>query len=197
MPIEETTPTARSEVTLSEITAETVRAVCRLAVRDEQQGFVAPNAVSIAQAHFSEHAWFRAIMAGDTPVGFVMLHDEPEKPVYFLWRFMIDARYQGLGFGRRGLERLVQHVRTRPGAVELLTSVVQAPGGPQGFYESLGFELTGDYEEGEAVLRLDLSGDTRPGRPSTAPRHERGACDGQSARGRGGRQGGQPRGEDP
>jgi hypothetical protein len=31
--------------------------------------------VSIAQVHFRPEAWFRAICADDTPVGFVMLYD--------------------------------------------------------------------------------------------------------------------------
>ena len=75
-----------------------------------------------------------------------------------LWRFMIDARWQGMGFGRQAMELLIDHVRTRPKAKELLTSVLQAPGGPQGFYEKLGFALTGEYEEGEAMMSLPLSG---------------------------------------
>jgi len=145
-----------SKVTLREVTADTVRTICRLDVHEAQRQFVAPNAVSIAQAYFSEHAWFRAIYAGKTPVGFLMLEDQPEKPEYYLWRFMIDARYQGMGFGRRALELLIEHVRTRPGATELLTSVHQAEGGPQRFYERIGFALTGEYEEGEAVMRLRL-----------------------------------------
>ena len=117
---------------------------------------MAPNSVSIAQAYFSEYAWFRAIYADDTPVGFVMLYDRPDKPEYFLWRFMIDARWQGMGFGKRAMALLIAYVKTRPDARELFTSVHQAEGGPQGFYEKLGFSLTGRYEEGEAVLRLPL-----------------------------------------
>lgn len=148
--------TQDSQVTLREITADTVRAICKLAVREDQQKFVAPNAVSIAQAHFADTAWFRAIYAGDTPVGFAMLDDQPDKPEYFLWRFMIDARYQGMSFGRRALELLVAHVRTRPNATELLTSVQPGEGGPLPFYEKLGFELTGEIDDGEAVLRLKL-----------------------------------------
>lgn len=143
-------------MTLREITEDTVRDVCALSVQDEQKRFVAPNAVSIAQAHFSNHAWFRAIYADETLVGFLMLEDRPEKPEYYLWRFMIDARWQGAGFGRRAMELLIKHVRGRPNATELLTSVLQAEGGPQGFYETLGFELTGQYDEGEAMMRLTL-----------------------------------------
>ncbi|WP_019506054.1 N-acetyltransferase [Pleurocapsa sp. PCC 7319] len=149
-------PSNRSKVTLREITADSVRTICNLSVRDEQQKFVAPNAMSIAQAYFSEYAWFRAIYADTTPVGFLMLEDKPEESEYYLWRFMIDARYQGMGFGRRSLLLLIDRVKTRPNATELLTSVVQGEGSPQGFYEKLGFKLTGEYEEEEAIMRLIL-----------------------------------------
>lgn len=153
-----TRPTAKSQVTLREVTADSVRAICGLSVREDQQGFVAPNAVSIAEAHFSAFAWFRAIYADEIPVGFAMVEDQPEKAEYYLWRFMIDARYQKLGLGRQAMQLLIAHVATRPDATEFLTSVVQAEGGPQGFYESLGFKLTGEIEEGEAMLRLPLPG---------------------------------------
>lgn len=143
-------------VTLREITAETLGSILRLKVATEQEGFVANNAVSIAQAHFSNYAWFRAIYADETPVGFVMLHDEPEKPEYYLWRYMIDARYQRMGFGRQALQQLIEHVKTRPNATELLLSYVQKEGGPQPFYESLGFEHTGRIVDGEVEMRIAL-----------------------------------------
>ncbi|MBE9046810.1 GNAT family N-acetyltransferase [Pleurocapsales cyanobacterium LEGE 10410] len=146
----------RSKVTLREITSDSVRTICNLSVRDEQQKFVAPNAMSIAQAYFSESAWFRAIYADTTPIGFVMLEDKPEEAECYLWRFMIDARYQGMGFGRRALLLVIDRVKTRPNATELLTSVVQKEGSPQSFYEKLGFKLTGEYEEDEAIMRLKL-----------------------------------------
>jgi diamine N-acetyltransferase len=130
--------------------------VLRLSVADRQQRFVADNGSSLAQAHHEPRAWYRAICADDTPVGFAMLEIDSEKPEYYLWRFMLDARYQGLGFGRRALELLIAHVRQLPGAREFLTSVVQAEGGPQPFYESLGFVATGEYEDGEAMLSLKL-----------------------------------------
>ena len=101
-------------------------------------------------------AWVRAIYAGETPVGFLMLADEPEEPEYFLWRFMIDQRYQGRGYGRRAIELLVDHVRARPGATELLVSYEQGEGGPELFYHRLGFEPTGEVIDGEMVARLVL-----------------------------------------
>jgi diamine N-acetyltransferase len=153
-------PSASSEVTLREITADTVRVICGLSVTEEQKQFVAANALSIAQAYFSEYAWFRAIYADETPVGFLMLHDQPEKPEYYLWRLMVDKRYQGMGFGRRAVELLIDYVKTRPNVTELLTSIHVAEGSPQGFYERMGFTLTGDMEEDEALMRLRLSEST-------------------------------------
>lgn len=156
---DETTPVHPGlPISLREVTAETVRAICNLKVTEDQNRFVAPNALSIAQAYFEPKAWFRAIYAGDNPVGFVMLYDDPEEPVYFLWRFMVDARYQRMGFGRQALLQLFEYVKTRPGAVELLTSCVPEQGGPEPFYASLGFERTGDMEGIEVVMRLPLKG---------------------------------------
>jgi diamine N-acetyltransferase len=143
-------------VSLREVTADTVRAICALDVRPEQRGFVAPNAVSIAQAHFEPRAWFRAVYAGETPVGFVMVHDDPEKQEYFLWRFMIAAEHQGEGFGRSALDLVVEYVRARPGATELLSSYVPGDDGPGPFYLRYGFVETGDVDEGETVIRLAL-----------------------------------------
>jgi diamine N-acetyltransferase len=150
-------PERESPVSLREVTAETVRSIVALKVLPEQEQFVAPNGLSISQAYFQrEQAWFRAIYAGDTPVGFLMLYDDPEEPEYFLWRFMIDARYQGLGFGKRALDLLVAYVRTRPGATALGTSCVPKPGGPCPFYERYGFKYTGEEDDGELVMRLEL-----------------------------------------
>ena len=112
--------------------------------------------MSIAQAYFNKHAWFRAVYADEEPVGFIMLYDDPEKPEYFLWRMMTDTRYQGMGFGWRAMKLLIEHVRTRPNATELMTSCVQGDGSPQGFYEKLGFKLTGEKEDQEVVLKLIL-----------------------------------------
>ncbi len=145
-----------SEVSLREITEETVREICRLAVTREQEEFVAPNSVSLAEALFSPTAWFRAIYADDTPVGFVMLDEDLEDGEIYVWRMMIAAGYQRMGFGGRAIEEVIRHARSRNGVECVLTSVVQADGGPQEFYEKFGFRLTGEIEDDEAVMRLML-----------------------------------------
>lgn len=151
-----------SNVTLREVTAQNLGQILHLDVSENQREYVATNAQSIAQAHFSQEAWFRAIYADESPVGFLMLHDENlkdeprETDYYFLWRLMVDRRYQGMGFGRRAVELLVEHVRQRPNARVLLSSFHDGPDSPRGFYERCGFELTGEEVDGEVEIRLRL-----------------------------------------
>lgn len=157
-------PSNSSKVSLQEITKETFFGICQLSVSPEQKLCMDTVAESLAEANFYDTAWFRAIYADAIPVGFVMLDDRPSESKYYLWRFMIDAQYQGLGFGRKAMELIIEHVKTRPNATELLTSVMQIEGGPQGFYERLGFKLTGEYadrsdclnQNPEAFMRLAL-----------------------------------------
>jgi diamine N-acetyltransferase len=145
------------KVSLREVTPENLYQVCALRVAPHQEGFVAPNAYSIAQAYFErEAAWFRAIYADETPVGFLMLDDDPNSQEYALWRFMIADEHQGKGYGRQAIALLLDHVRTRPGAKELLTSYLPGEGNPGGFYRKLGFQETGDLQEGEIIVRLPL-----------------------------------------
>ncbi len=143
-------------VELREITKETVRAVLKVETTEEQRDFVAPTAVSIAQAYFEPKAWFRAIYADDEPVGFVMQFDDTETPEYYLWRLLIGADCQGKGYGRAAMDQVIDYVRTRPNATELLTSWVPKPGGPEAFYLDLGFAPTGEVDGGEVVGRLVL-----------------------------------------
>ena len=149
-------PTSESVVTLREITEDTLRPILKLSVSTDQEAFVAPNSVSISEGCFADDAWFRGIYADETPVGFVMLSFKPEKPQYYLWRYMIDRRYQGLGFGFRAMEEVIDVVRNQPNADALILSYVRAEGGPRDFYAGLGFVDTNEEHDGEWVMRLAL-----------------------------------------
>jgi diamine N-acetyltransferase len=158
-------PERTSPVALVEITKDSLRDFLRLKVAPAQEGFVAPNAVSIAQAHFHPEAWFRGIAAGGVAVGFAMLEDwrqcpesAPEdwwrEPYVGLWRFMIDARFQSLGFGAQAMRLLIAHARRLSGTKAMLLSFVPGEGSPEGFYRRFGFLPTGEVSEGEHVMRL-------------------------------------------
>ena len=98
------------DVEFRQITSETVRAICELEVAADQRSFVAPNAVSIAEAHFTPGHWMRAIYADGQPAGFVLTFDDPSEG-YFLWRFMIAEGHQRRGIGRRAMRQVLEHWR--------------------------------------------------------------------------------------
>jgi len=157
-------------VRLVEITDENRDAVCALRVHPGQERFVAGVSRSLEQAVAIPEAepWYRAVYAGDEPVAFVMLswNVPPGRPgilgPYFLWRLLIDGRFQRRGYGTAILDAVVELVRA-DGATELLTSHVPGDGGPEPFYRKYGFEPTGEVEDGEPVLRLDLTAHVHSG----------------------------------
>jgi diamine N-acetyltransferase len=142
------------EVELREITLATVRTICDLEVAEGQGGFVAPNAVSIAEALFEPTHWMRAIYANGEPAGFVLAYEDAEEG-HALWRFMVAASHQRRGVGRRAMDLVLDHWREL-GATDAALSVVPGNTGAAALYESVGFRLTGEEEHGELVMRLKL-----------------------------------------
>lgn len=147
-----------TKVALKEINAESVSGICLLSelMRYPQTTFVAPNAYSLAEALFCDTAWYRAIYAGKAPVGFVMLDDNAEKREYFIWRFMIAPHFQKSGYGTEAIRQVIDYVKTRPGATELRLSYIDHEEGPADFYRRLGFVETGEVEEDEVIMRMEL-----------------------------------------
>jgi diamine N-acetyltransferase len=151
-------------VSLVEITAGNLPAVASLRVSAEQEEYIDGVADSLEEATASPEAgpWYRAVYVDETPVGFVMLSiadppkDERYPFRYFLWRLLIDERFQGRGYGRETLDAVVAELRRRPGADVLFTSVVPEDGSAIAFYERYGFVRTGEMFDDETVLRLDI-----------------------------------------
>ena len=155
-------------VTLEEITAENREAVLALRIVPGQDRFVSSVRDSLAEAAEYPHArpWYRAVFASGEPagpVGFVMVswNCEPQPPEiigpWFLWKLLIDERYQGRGYGAAVVRQIAELVRAE-GATELVTSYVPEDGGPAGFYQRLGFVPTGELDDtGEVIVRLRLA----------------------------------------
>jgi diamine N-acetyltransferase len=158
-------------VSLREITRANRSEVEALAVTEVQAGYVTSIAQSLVEAAETPDAcpWYRAVYAGDEPVGFVMLSDgiTVVNPgylgPYYLWRLLVDQRYQGRGYGSAALRLAVEHVCTRADARVLVTSVGQGPASPVGFYLRHGFRLTGEVHQGELVLEFVLPTAPSPG----------------------------------
>jgi diamine N-acetyltransferase len=153
-----------SHVTLRDVTETNLRMVCQLDVNDSQRNLVAPNAVSIAQAHYSPYAWIRAVYADEMPVGFIMLYDPTLAPPrenmaaapdeIYVWRFMIDHRHQRMRFGERAFGLAINHAKSRPGIVKMSLTFVPVEGNAEPMYQRFGFARTGKIDDGEVVMAM-------------------------------------------
>lgn len=102
--------------------------VTKLKVNKNQKTFVAPNSDSLIDAYFATiedkmNVFAFGIYYGKKPVGFIMLtyncpwatkyYNLPEN-YYYIWRFMIDKKYQGQGFGKKALALAIDFIKTFP-----------------------------------------------------------------------------------
>jgi diamine N-acetyltransferase len=152
-------------VTIRPVRRQDVRPLIGLEVAPEDAAFVAPNAVTLAQAPYETGAHVFAICSNDTLVGLVAVvdnreykysgpDDDPQSA--FLWRLMIAREHQRQGLGRAAMHKVFDWVREQ-GLPRLFTSVVDGNTAASRFYESLGFAFTGRSIDGEAEMRLELA----------------------------------------
>ena len=136
----------------------------RLKVREDQTHFVASNLYSIAEAQFGddyEGHWDLhpfGIYDGKSPVGFLMYgyNFEHPKQQAFIIRLMVDQNSQGKGYGRFGMEKMLEIFRADERIRVVGISYEPENEAARKLYASLGFEETGEMvgDEVEALLRL-------------------------------------------
>ena len=146
-------------VRLKEVTAKNWRAVARLELDPSQEGLVAPNLYSIAQSKFDPNAHPRAVYAGGELVGFLMYdvwHENDGTREASIYRFMIDRKHQGKGYGRAALTLALTEIKAVPRIRKI--SIGYMPDNPvaKPFYASFGFVEAGTDDDGEIIAELVL-----------------------------------------
>ena len=146
------------------VTKDNWRALVNLEVHEAQRGFVVSNLYSIAESqfgfdyegHWDYHAF--GIYEGDTPVGFLMYgfnFSHPSQQAY-IQRLMVDEKFQGKGYGRFGMEKMLEIFRADERVKEVSISYEPENDVARKLYASLGFVETGRIIEGEAEAVLKL-----------------------------------------
>lgn len=137
-------------------------AVELLEVSDDQKQYIASNRKSLETAQKEEHREVArpfAIYADGRIVGFTMfafdLASSDPNDRYWLWRFMIDKRLQGNGYGSAALETIIQYFRSH-GANHILLSTKETNTAALFLYRKYQFVETGEMNDDEIVLRLTL-----------------------------------------
>ena len=147
-------------IELRNITEENLQQCFALRVADDQTQYIASNADSWKTAK-ENPAVARpfAVYCDGKMVGFTMFafdedYEDPDDR-YWLWRFMIDKDLQGKGYGNAALQVIIQYFRDH-GAGNIRLSTKETNTNALSMYRKAGFCETGEMNEAEIVLQLDL-----------------------------------------
>lgn len=155
---------------LRKIDADNLWKIVHLSVKENQKGFVATNTESILEAYVTITNGGTALPFGmyhdDMLIGFVMIGfhsiDEHDPAIangnYCLWRFMIDASYQGKGLGKQAMQAVLDYIRSFPcgSAAYCWLSYEAENVAAKALYHAFGFKENGEICEGEIVAVRSL-----------------------------------------
>ncbi len=160
-------------IRLEKINGKNIHDLLQLHVSEDQRSFVAPNDMSVIEAYIAVtrhgHAFPFGIYEDDVPVGFCMVgygtdddwEDAPAvaKDSYNLWRFMIDERYQGRGFGKAAMKLILDFIQSFPcGPAETCwLSYEPENEAAKALYASFGFRETGEWDGDEVIAGRKLA----------------------------------------
>lgn len=139
-------------VTLRDITGDNYFQVLDLKISPEQEAakFVSPVVRSLADAWFYREegiTYPKAIYAKDDLVGFIMYDLDTEEQQVFIWRFLIDQRYQGKGYGRQTIETVLAMAKEQAKITKVVADYVDGNEPMKKILLDLGFEETGFNKE--------------------------------------------------
>ena len=153
-------------ILLKEVNFDNWRHCVRLKVAENQRNFVYANSFSLAQAKYEPNCIPMCIYDDETMVGFVMFGIEKDESgncddKFWISRFMIDEKFQGKGYGKSSMAKIIEHIKNNYDYDEVYLSEVPENARAKGLYKNFGFEFTGKIEENEEVMILKLGEDKR------------------------------------
>ena len=149
-------------ITLRDITGDNYFQVLDLKISPEQEAakFVSPVVRSLADAWFYREegiTYPKAVYADEDLVGFIMYDLDPEEQQVFIWRFLIDQRYQGKGYGRQTIEAVVEMAKQQTQMTKVVADYVDGNEPMKKILLGLGFEETGfDQAINEHIMVYQL-----------------------------------------
>lgn len=144
------------EIDLREITGDNFIDAIRLKVKPEQECFVASNAISLAQSKFQPFLKCYGLFDGDVMVGFSAFGQNPEDDTIWIVRHMIGEQYQGQGYGKKGLQALISHLKSEYQCEMIYLDVAPDNHAAINLYKSAGFVDTGKIQGHSRVFVLHL-----------------------------------------
>ena len=142
-------------IRLEPISPENFEAVIALQAAPEQSKFVASNLYSIAQAKVYPECVALAAFDNDQAVGFAMYCVDRDDNEWWLYRLMVEETYQGRGYGRAALQKLLELVQADRSRHRMYLGVDLTGKASVRLYQSLGFRFDGRVFGKEHIMVLE------------------------------------------
>ncbi|MGW8956570.1 GNAT family N-acetyltransferase [Paenibacillus sp. NPDC055715] len=97
-------------ITLKAIDKSNWEECAQLKPKPEQNRFIVSNLFSIAESQFLEGFLSKAIYNDDVMIGFTMFGLDQDDGNYWVYRFMIDERFQGQGQGYNAMLLVIDEI---------------------------------------------------------------------------------------
>lgn len=147
------------KVDLKPITESNFIDAFNLKLAPGQEEFVSHPIRSLAQAYvYRTQCQPFGIYADEKMVGYVMVIYDYDIPEYDIWHMMIDESEQGKGYGSKALDLLIDYIKTKPFGDSDRVTLTCNKKNPQAqkLYEKKGFVLTGNEDEDEVELSINV-----------------------------------------
>ena len=124
-----------------------------------QDKFVSHPIRSLAQAYvyYSQCTPFAIYMKEDI-VGYVMVIYDYDEETYNIWHMMIDEKYQDNGYGTEAMKLCIDYIKSKPFGMSdtiVLTCNIDNLSAIH-IYEKFGFKDTGERDEDEIIMKLEI-----------------------------------------
>ena len=143
-------------ISVKEITAENWIQAVKLEVNEDQKNFVATNAISIAQSKFDTYVDCHGIYDDDTMIGFSATGKNPEDGTIWIIRHMVGKQYQGKGYGKLGLQKVIEMLVEKYGTKQIFLTVEPENIVAINMYKKAGFCDTGEKMVNSSVFKLQM-----------------------------------------
>lgn len=131
-------------VTLKQIDRDNWEEAINLSVKEEQKSFMASNLYSIAEVQFMNNFQTMGVYDSEEMIGFTMFGIDPDDGNYWIYRLMIDEKFQGNGLGTEAVRKVIEFIKSINVTKIPCIMIGYNPGnkGAQATYKKAGFVET-------------------------------------------------------
>ena len=136
-------------ISIHDVTKDNEEEILRLSVNESQTNFIETTKQCLEEA--KECAYYKPVglYADNELVGFAMygcFPNEQENGRVWLDRFLIDANYQGMGYGTIMLEAMIQKLVQKFSCQKIYLSIYEDNHSALYLYKKFGFQFNGELD---------------------------------------------------